>query len=113
QGVAGKLPPAWFVPALPNEADQWAQLRRRGCMTGSSCAVVLIPENAPAQDGNLMQSFSAAAYRGKTVRLRAWLRLEVVDAGDRAEMWLGIKRVNDQKGFFDDMSDRPLRREEW
>jgi hypothetical protein len=32
--------------------------------------------NSPVRVGNLYQSISAAANRGKTVRLRAWLRLE-------------------------------------
>lgn len=113
QGTPGKLPPAWFVPALPNEADQWAQITHTGCRTERSCAVVLIPQNAPVPVGNLMQSFSAKAYRGKTVRLRAWLRLEAADPGDRAQMWLGVDRAKEQKGFFDNMSDRPVRSAEW
>jgi hypothetical protein len=113
QGIAGKLPDGWFVPALPQDADHWAQLRRNGCMTHHDCAVVLVPDNAPVQVGNLMQSFRAAAYRGKTVRLTAWLRLESVAAEDRAQMWLGVDRVDDKKGFFDDMSNRPVRSPEW
>lgn len=113
QGAPGKLPPAWFVPALPNEAEQWAQITHSGCRTERSCAVVLIPQNAPVPVGNLMQSFSAKAYRGKTVRLRAWLRLEASDPGDRAQMWLGVDRAKEQKGFFDNMSDRPVRSAEW
>lgn len=113
QGAEGKLPPAWFVPALPHEADQWAQITREGCRSDSSCAVVLVPRNAPVPVGNLMQSFSAKAYRGKTVRLRAWLRLESADAGDRGQMWLSIDRPKDQRGFFDNMSDRPVRSPEW
>lgn len=105
QGVTGKLPAAWFVPALPNEADQQAQLRRRGCMS-DSCAVVMVPENALAQVGTLMQSFSAAAYRGKTVRLRAWLRLEAVNEGDHGQMWVGVDRANNVTG-------PPLKSDEW
>ena len=112
-GTAGKLPDGWFVPALPQDVDRWAQLRRSGCRKGDSCAVVLVPDNAPVQAGNLMQSFHAAAYRGKTVRLTAWLRLEASAPGDRAQMWLGVDRVNDKKGFFDDMSDRAVRSPEW
>jgi hypothetical protein len=113
QGTVGKLPDGWFVPALPQDVDRWAQLRRSGCMNRDGCAVVLVPENAPVQAGNLMQSFNAAAYRGKTVRLTAWLRLEASAPGDRAQMWLGVDRRNDQKGFFDDMSDRAVRSAEW
>lgn len=113
QGEPGKLPQAWFVPALPKDADRWARLETKGCMGKGSCAVVLVPENAPAQVGNLMQSFSAAAYRGKTVRLRAWLRLEPSGPDDRAQMWLSVDRADDSKGFFDNMSDRPVRSSEW
>jgi len=113
QGTVGKLPDGWFVPALPQDVDHWAQLRRSGCMNHDSCAVVLVPENAPVPAGNLMQSFNAAAYRSKTLRLTAWLRLEANAPQDRAQMWLGVDRRNDQKGFFDDMSDRAVRSAEW
>jgi tetratricopeptide (TPR) repeat protein len=113
QGTAGKLPDGWFVPALPQDVDRWAQLRRSGCINHDSCAVVVAPDNAPIRIGNLMQSFNAAAYRGKTVRLGAWLRLEENAPSDRAQMWLGVDRAEDKKGFFDDMSDHPVRSSEW
>ncbi len=113
QGEAGKLPEGWFVPVLPKDANQMAQLRTAGCQVHPKCAVVLVPENDPARIGNLMQSFSAAAYRGKTVRLRAWLRLEAASAEDHAQMWLSVDRANDRKGFFDNMSGRPIVTPEW
>jgi hypothetical protein len=113
QGVPGKLPDAWFAPALPNDVDHWAQLRRTGCMDQSSCAVVLVPENAPVHAGNLMQSFKATAYRGKTVQLSAWLRLDKTDPEDHGQMWLSVDRSGDKKGFFDDMNDRAVRAPEW
>ncbi|HYW43900.1 MAG TPA: tetratricopeptide repeat protein [Bryobacteraceae bacterium] len=111
QGVPGKVPPGWFVPALPKDADYLAELRRKGCRSESGCAVVLVPANAPSAFGNLMQSFSAAAYAGKTVRLRAWLRLESSDPGDRAQMWLSVDRANRQKGS--NIVDRPVLSAEW
>jgi len=113
QGVPGKLPDAWFVPAMPNDVDHWAQLRRTGCMNRDSCAVVLVPENAPVRAGNLMQSFNAAAYRGKTVRLSAWLRLEATAPEDRGQMWLSVDRADDKKGFFDDMKDNAVVSAQW
>lgn len=113
-GVPGKLPAAWFVPALPNEADNWAQLRTAGCRDPKgSCAVVMAPENAPAHVSNLMQSFSARAYRGRTVAFRAWVRVEARSPDDHAQMWLSVDRTNDRKGFFDNMSDRPMRSSTW
>lgn len=113
QGIAGQVPPGWIVPVLPKDADSIAELRRVGCRTGGGCAIVRVPPKAPSPVSSLMQSFSAAAYRGKTIRLRAWLRLESVDAQDHAQMFLRVDRANRQTGFFDNMSDRPVRSAEW
>jgi hypothetical protein len=57
-----------------------------------------------------MQSFSAAAYRNKTVRLRAWLRTEGEGAG---RLWLRVNRPGRQESFFDDMRDRPVKSARW
>jgi hypothetical protein len=113
EGVEGKVPAGWFVPALPKDANYFAELRLHGCRSSSGCAVVLVPSNAPRPFGTMMQSFSATAYRGKTVRLRAWLRLEATDPDDRAQMRLSVDRENHQSGFFDNMDDRPVRSAEW
>jgi len=124
EGVVGKVPPGWFVPySLPKDTDYLAELRRSGCRSRTGCALVMVPQNVPRPVGNLMQSFSAAAYRGKTVRLRAWLKLEtffVTSIGirlpgpeDRAQMWLNVERANRRNGFADDMNDRPVRSPEW
>ena len=112
-GNLGKLPGAWFVPTVPQDSGHWAQLRRDGCRQGDQCAVVLVPENAPSRVGNLMQAFSAKAYRGKTVRYAAWIRLEAAGSDDRAQIWLSVDRPNDRKGFFENMSDRPVRSGGW
>ena len=114
QGVPGKVPPGWFVAvALPKDADYYAQLQREGCRSRSGCALVLLPANALSPFSNLMQAFNASAYRGKTVRLRAWLRLEAADPDDRARMWLSVDRAGRQTGFFDDMKDRPVNSAQW
>jgi hypothetical protein len=60
-----------------------------------------------------MQSFSAAAYRGKTVRLRAWLKVEASSPEDRGQLWLHVLRPNGKPGFLDNMDDRPVRPAEW
>src|SRR5665213_549135 len=110
EGVAGKAPPGWFVPGLPREADYLVELRRDHCRSRSGCAVVTAHANVPRPAGNLMQSFGAAAYAGKTVRLRAWLRVESFFVSpalglrlpapeDRAELWLTVERTNRRKGF--------------
>jgi hypothetical protein len=124
EGAPGKVPPGWFVPSLPKDADYLAELRRgEGCRSHAGCAVVMVPRNVPRPVGNLMQSFSAAAYLGKSVRLRAWVRLErffpasfgfrIPDPEDRAQMWLNVERANRRNGFSDNMDDRPVRSTEW
>jgi len=113
EGVVGKAPPGWTVPSLPKDADYMAELRRRGCRSSIGCAVVLVPANAPTPVASLMQSFSAAAYRGNTVRFRAWLKVEALDSDGRAQMLLSVDRANRQSGFFDNMSDRPIRAAGW
>jgi hypothetical protein len=113
QGKPGGVPPGWFVPEVEKITGSLAQLRRKGCRSESGCAVVIAPPTASDAVGNLMQSFSAAAYRGKTVRLRAWVRVEAGTPGDRAQMWLKVDRPNAKVGFYDDMDDRPVRDAEW
>jgi hypothetical protein len=124
EGVTGKVPPGWFVPSLPKDADFLAELRRgEGCRSRTGCALVMVPRNVPRPVGNLEQSFSAAAYTGKTVRLRAWIRLETFfvnsfgirlpDPEDRAQMWLYVERANHRNGYSDNMDDRPVRAPDW
>ncbi len=125
EGLPGRVPPfPWTVQAPPQGASYVAELRRDGCRSHIGCAVVTAPVNVPGQNGNLMQSFSAAAYRGKIVRLRAWLKLEQFfqtaagplrfpDAEDRAQLWLRVVRTDNRPGFSESMDDRPVRSSEW
>jgi hypothetical protein len=124
EGSTGKAPPGWFVPSLPKDADYLAELRRDQCRSRSGCAVILVPANLPNATGNLMQSFSAAAWAGKTVRLRAWLRLESLfisqalglrlpSTEDRGQLWLTVERANHRKGFSANTDDRPVRSPGW
>lgn len=113
QGDVGKVPPGWFVPALEKTTGSLAELRHKGCRGEGDCAVVVAPATAPGAAGNLMQSFSAAAYRGKTVRLRAWLKVEAASPEDRAQFWVHVLRPNGKPGFLDNMDDRPVRPAAW
>ena len=110
QGTPGQVPVGWFVPT----ADYSAEVRGEGCADGSGCVLIQARATAPAQPfGNLMQAFPADAYRGKTIRLRAMVRVEKTDPGDRAQMWLRVDRPNRQMGLFDNMGDRPITAAEW
>ena len=122
EGIPGRLPPGWRVPALPEDSGRLAELRREGCRSHAGCAVV-IAANVPRSEGMLMQKFRAAAYRGKTVRLRAWIKLQSVfmdgpflrlpTPEDRAQLWMNVVRMNKRIGFSENMDDRPVRSSEW
>jgi hypothetical protein len=123
EGIPGRVPPGWRVPALPEDSGRLAELRREGCRSHMGCAVVIAAANVPRSEGTLMQKFRAAAYRGKTVRLRAWIKLERVFIDgptlrlpmpeDRAQLWMKVVRANKRIGFSDNMDDRPVRSPEW
>jgi len=113
EGEPGKAPPGWTVLTLEKVTGNLAELRRKGCRGGIGCAVLIAPATAPGQVGNLMQSFSAAAYRGKTVRLRAWLRVEAVAPGDRGNMWLQEDRPSGKQAFSADLDERAVRSPDW
>jgi hypothetical protein len=115
EGDPGKTPPGWFIPQVEKGSGSLAELRRKGCRDNGGCAVLIAPPTVSANEavGNLMQSFRAKAYRGKTVRLRAWIRVDGTEAVDRAQMWLRVDRPNGRVGFLDDMDGRPVRSAEW
>ncbi|MEO8593853.1 MAG: hypothetical protein ABI759_11075 [Candidatus Solibacter sp.] len=115
EGDPGKTPIGWFVPEVEKVNGNLAEVRRKGCRGNGGCAVFIAPSTPASPDavGNLMQSFSATAYRGKTVRLRAWVRVEGVGPGDRAQMWLRVDRPNGKVGFEENMDGRPVRSADW
>jgi hypothetical protein len=99
----GKTPShGWFVPSMENVTGNLAELRRKGCRGKNACVALIAPA-APAASsdspGRLMQSFSAAAYRGKVVRLRAWMKVDAGAPGDHAQIFLQADGLNRRSGF--------------
>jgi hypothetical protein len=71
---------------------------------------VMVPGNASTNFSELMQYFGAAPFRGKTIRLRAWLRLETADPADSGQLWLRVNRAKEQ-GF--NLKDRSVSSAAW
>ncbi|MGD2218263.1 MAG: hypothetical protein PVJ64_16005, partial [Gemmatimonadales bacterium] len=63
--------------------------------------------------GTVTQGIDAAAYRGKAVKLRAFVRAEVSGPGNQGQLWLRVDRPGNQMGFFDNMGDRPITSDRW
>lgn len=114
EGAVGQVPPGWFVLDAVKDAGYRAAWQRGGCRGGLPCALLAAPAApAPESFGTLMQSFDAQPFRGKTVRLRAWIRVERKAPADHAQMLLHVGRPGFQPGFVDSMADRPIVSEEW
>ena len=103
----------WSVPPVLKALGYSSGLRREGCHS-TTCVVLLAPA-APVAGGygNLTGTFDAAPYRGHTVRLRAWIRVEPAEPRDHAQMWLEVNLPSGQKAFSDNMGDRPISTGEW
>lgn len=65
----------------------------------------LVNENA---FGALSQKVPLENLRGKEVRFRAWVKTE-----GKAYLWLRVDRPDKQKGFFDNMGNRPIQSRQW
>jgi C-terminal processing protease CtpA/Prc len=69
----------------------------------------------PGVDGVVVmsQTVPALPLRGKTIRLRGFVRAAAGGAGSGASLWLRVDRPNQQPGFFDNMMDRQVRDPSW
>jgi hypothetical protein len=74
-------------------------------------AAAAAPAN-PSAFTAFAQVMPAAPHQGKTIRLRARVRVTNPNEG-AAGLWLRVDRPNRATGFFDNMQDRPVRSAEW
>jgi len=63
--------------------------------------------------GIVIQGVDAAEYRGKQIRLKAFVKTNVSGAGNQGQLMLGVQREDGKTGFSDDMADRPIKSKEW
>ena len=68
--------------------------------------------SGPMTSGSVGQNVEAAPYRGKDVKLTAHVRTLVND-DNSGQCWLRMERPNGQRGFFDNMANRPIRTTAW
>jgi len=63
--------------------------------------------------GTIGQSIDAAPYRGRGIKLAAKMRAVVSGEENQGHMWLRVDRPDGQRGFFDNMGDRPVTSADW
>jgi len=68
----------------------------------------------PPTDWNAFsQKQDVSAYRGMKFKVEAAVRMEAIDANAEAELFVRIDNADQSRGFFDNMTDRPIRKKEW
>ncbi len=63
--------------------------------------------------GGIVQRVAATPYLGREFKLKASVRSEVRGERNRAQLWLRVDRKNGQRGFFNNMGERPITSPEW
>ncbi len=61
----------------------------------------------------LTQGILAVNLRGRKIKLRAFVKAQAEGTGHQGQLWLRVDRENRERGFFDNMSDRPILSDEW
>jgi hypothetical protein len=95
----------WFK-AGSHPADYDMGLDSNNAFTGSSSGYIKSNKPDPQEFGTYMQMFDATEYRGKRLRLSAYVKSE------RVENWAGLwMRVDREKKpvAFDNMQNRPIK----
>src|SRR5712671_4628195 len=111
EAAEGEAPADWYL-AQDSRIDGYSvELRKQGCHTGTGCVVIVAgPKVQSTGAGTLAQAFDAAAYREKTMRLRAWVRL---DGGRRGERIRVLFAVDGEKKSAEYVQKGGVRSGEW
>ena len=102
------LPLGWGK-AASNGGEYDVGIDRDVTHAGKAAAYVkpVVAKPAPEFFGNLMQSFRADDYRGKRVRLSAFVKTHKVP--DSSMLWMRVDGATRRTLGFDNMQNRPLK----
>ena len=109
-GKPGETPPGWGV-----RSSSRATLSETDPKEGKYCLVLERKKGDPSKPSfeSLGQNVDASRWRGKRLVFRSFIRTEPRYPDNRAQMWVRVDRIGGKKGFFDNMSDRPIRSADW
>ena len=98
------LPEGWFR-AGSRPQDYEMTIDRDIKHNGTASARIRFIGQNPEGFGTLMQTIKADAYRGKRVRMSAWVRS---DGADSAQLWMRLDGPNGSMLGFDNMDNRKI-----
>src|SRR6187402_1844571 len=67
----------------------------------------------PTDWNSFFQKQDVTAYRGMKFKVEAAVRMEAIDANAEVELFVRIDNADQSRGFFANMTDRPIRKKEW
>jgi hypothetical protein len=103
--AAAAVPQGWLLAGndpKSYEATADAAVTHDGRKSGRLASIA-----EPKGFGTLMQEFAADDYRGKRLRLSAWVK--VADVGDWAGLWMRVDGPVNKSLAFDNMQNRALK----
>jgi len=107
-GLAYQDPPGWVMrSSVGTLATYSVGIDSVIAHGGTRSAYIQFQGIEPQGWATLMQTFRADAYRGKRVRLSAFVKTQDVEAG--ALLWMRVEGPGDSVLAFDNMGDRPIR----
>jgi hypothetical protein len=96
---------AGWVKAGDNPIDYDMGVDSSTAFTGSSSGFIRSKPSEPKGFGTYMQMFDASEYRGKRIRLSAYVKSEGI--ADWAGVWMRVDRGRTSTAF-DNMQNRPI-----
>jgi hypothetical protein len=106
-----EVPKGWIQAGM-NPGDYEMAVDPHGGHNGGACAYIKAKTPEARTFGTLMQTFDAAQYKGKRLRLSAWVKSAGISKW--AGVWMRIDGPADSRGYpamlgFDNMQGRPIK----
>jgi hypothetical protein len=103
--MALAAPKGWFLAGMaPHDYETGVD---RQVTHGGKASGFLRAKATPSKFGTLMQMSKPGAYRGKRVRLSAWVKAEKVAGW--AGVWMRVDGEDNKSLAFDNMQNRPIK----
>lgn len=116
EGAAGSAPDGWDAVLRPSAAAGYrVEVSTDTPHSGEASARLSWTGPEPPPDrafASLSQVLEAAPLRGKRVRFRAAARSSSSTEA-HVGLWMRVDRASGERGFFDNMSARPIRANAW
>ncbi len=104
--AAAEVPTGWFLAG--NDPKAYVAERDVNTKRDGKVSARLASTGPSKGFGTMMQSFEAVEYRGKRLKLSAWVKSK--DVNDWAGVWMRVDVDKDKKeGAFDNMQNRAIK----